>query len=156
MVKEIWVNETGQTYYFVFPSSLNADRLCIHAFLEGRSYKRCLDVNSTYIISTDKSGYVSETNSNNGAVYGTSAVLVLSVFVNIFGSIFIFTFIKRRRTRSTNEANSNRFDNNAYVPNEYEMSSCRREACDNQLEVYDELSENCCNNGKETYENLNI
>ncbi|XP_071171066.1 leucine-rich repeat and death domain-containing protein 1-like [Mytilus edulis] len=152
VVKEILINGTGQTYCFVLPSSLNVDRLCVYAFLEERTFKRCLDVISTYI----KSRSVSETDSNNGAVYGTSTALVLSVLVNIFGSIFIFVFIKRTRTKSVNEANSNRFDNNAYVPNEYEMSSYRRGTCDQQAEVYDELSENCYNTGKETYENLNI
>ncbi|CAC5418646.1 LGI3 [Mytilus coruscus] len=156
IVKEILINETGQTNYFVLSSSLNADRLCIHAFLEERSFERCLDVNSTYITSTDKSKSVSETNSNNRALYGTVAALVLSVLLNILGSFFVFVFIKCRRKRPTNDINSNRFDNNAYVQSEYEMSSGRRGSCDQQLEVYDELSEHFHNTGNETYENLNI
>ncbi|CAC5379275.1 unnamed protein product [Mytilus coruscus] len=157
IVKEIlMINETEPTNHFVLPSSLNADRVCIHAFLKERSFKRCLNVNCTYIISTGKSKSESETNSNNGALYGTIAALVLSVLLNILGSIFAFVFIKCRKERPTNNVNSNRFDNNAYVPNEYEMSCGRHGSCDQQLEVYDELSENFNNTDNGTYENLNI
>ncbi|CAC5418649.1 unnamed protein product [Mytilus coruscus] len=156
IVKEISVNETGQTNHFFLPQSLNLDRLCIHAFLDEKLFERCLDVNYTYMISTCKLRSVSQTNSNNGAVYGTSAALVLSFLLNILGSIFVFVFIKFKRTRPINDANSVQFDNNEHMPNEYEISSCRRGAYDQQVEVYDQLSENSNNTGEGTYENLNI
>ncbi|CAG2198918.1 unnamed protein product [Mytilus edulis] len=153
IVKVIEVNETGQTNSFFVPHSLNANRLCIHAYLNDRTFERCVDINHTEI--NGKSNSVSETNSNNGAIYVTSAALVLSVLLNIFGSIFIFVFIRKKWP--TNDANSNQFANNSYVPNEYEMSSARHGGNHQQLDVYDQLSENSNNNtGGGAYENLNI
>ncbi|CAC5375251.1 unnamed protein product [Mytilus coruscus] len=61
----------------------------------------------------------------------------------------------KQRKGPSNDANSNRFDNNAYVPNEYEMSSGRRDAYDQQLDIYDKLSENNNNTGEGAYEHLN-
>ncbi|CAG2192956.1 unnamed protein product [Mytilus edulis] len=145
-VKQIVVNETGPTSSFFLSHSLHADSLCIYAYLNDRTFERCVDINLTKI--------TGKPNSNNGAVYGTSAVLVLSVLLNILGSIFIFVFIRRKRP--TNDTNLSQFDNNASEPNEYELSSSRRGAYDQQVDVYDQLSENINNTGVRAYENLNI
>lgn len=154
IVKEILVNESGRTNSFFLPCNLNTDLVCIHAFLIDRSVERCEDVNHINIISKSNSKYVTVTNSHNVVVYVTSTVLLLSVILNILGSIYIYNFITRKRP--TNHANSNRLNDNVYVPNGYEISSGRGDANDQQLQVYIELSENTNRTGIPTYENLNI
>lgn len=75
--------------------------------------------------------------------------------VLLFGTFFIFVSIRNKWP--TNNANSNQFAYNAYVSNEYEMSSARHGGNDQQVDVYDKLSENSNNNtGGGAYENLTI
>ncbi|CAC5418644.1 unnamed protein product [Mytilus coruscus] len=122
IVKEVLMIETGQTNSFFLQRSLNANRECTHAFLKDRTFEQRVDINQTKI--TGKSKSVSETNSNKEAVYGTSAVLVLSILLNIFGSFFYICVLREKGRQMTPT------QINLIITHMFEMSSGRRSACD--------------------------